>query len=124
MRGAALAVLGAAALAACTAPTPPCPLRLRAELYMGGAVPPAAFADFLDRSVTPRFPQGLTVVEGAGRWRSPEGVILREPSRVVTIATVPGPETMALLEAIRAEYRRDFNQRSVGLITQPACASF
>ena len=63
---------------------PGCTPALRAELLFGlatpdGPVTPAAFDAFLDRSVTPRFPSGLTVLDGTGRWRAPNGRQSVEP---------------------------------------------
>lgn len=102
-----------------------------AQLYFGRAMPggqsidDAAWRDFLARSVTPRFPDGLTVLDGYGQWRRRStGEIGREPSTVVVIATDSGSETAAKLESIRAEYRQHFAQESVGLVTSQACASF
>ena len=46
----------------------------------------AAFADFLAREITPRFPDGLTVVDARGQWRDAErSRIVREPSKLVLL---------------------------------------
>lgn len=91
----------------------------------GGAVSDAAWQDFLARAVTPRFPDGLTVLDGSGQWRNrATNQISREASTVVVIVTDESPATLASLQAIRAEYRRDFQQDSVGLVLNPSCASF
>ena len=96
---------------------------LEAQLLFG-LVDEAGFARFLDTSVTPRFPDGLTVLDGAGRWRAPDGRMTQERSKLVIIVAAPGPGTMARLETIRREYETQFRQQSVGLVTQPACAEF
>ena len=108
---------------------PGCRGMLAAELLFGlsrpgGSIDAAAFDDFLDRSVTPRFPAGLTVLDGAGRWRAPDGRLTRERSKLVLIVTDPGPATRAGLEAIRSDYRARFDQQSVGLVLTRVCASF
>ena len=101
-----------------------------AQLYFGRTmhgqpIDDAAWRDFLAASVTPRFPDGLTVLDGYGQWRSrATGAIGREVSTVVMIATDAGAETAARLAAIRAEYRARFMQDSVGLVTGAACSSF
>ncbi len=90
----------------------------------GGAVDAASWADFLARSVTLRFPDGLTVLEGRGQWRDPAGRITAEPSTVVEIVAPDTPETQIRLAAIRDEYKVRFHQQSVGLIVNAACAAF
>ena len=39
----------------------------------GGQVSEPAFQDFLAGVVTPRFPDGLTVLDGYGQWRTSTG---------------------------------------------------
>jgi hypothetical protein len=91
----------------------------------GGPVDAAAWNDFLATAVTPRFPDGLTVLDGRGQWRQRTGGrIVSEPSTVVLIVTEPSAENWAKLEAIRAEYRERFVQESVGLVANAACASW
>ena len=85
----------------------------------------AAWRDFLDHEVTPRFPDGLTVVSALGQWRDrATGEIVREPSKLVMIVLPGNPDDQARLEAIAAAYKRQFRQQSVGIIVQPACAAF
>jgi hypothetical protein len=91
----------------------------------GGRIDDAAWRDFLARSVTPRFPDGLTVLEGSGQWRQrATGTIVAEPSTLVEIVTAPSADTFRSLDAIRAEYRDRFAQESVGLVVNESCASF
>jgi hypothetical protein len=91
----------------------------------GSTIDDTAWHDFLARSVTPRFPDGLTVLQGSGQWRQrTTGRIVSEPSTVVEIVTAASPETFRSLDAIRAEYRDRFAQESVGLVVNDSCASF
>ncbi len=91
----------------------------------GGGVDDAAWQAFLAREVTTRFPDGLTVLEGSGQWRPRDGLrVISEPSTVVAIVTEPSAGTFAKIEAIRDEYRHAFNQDSVGLVVNDACAAF
>lgn len=130
---AAAALIGLV-LSACTAAPPACMVgnpALDATLYFGrsirggGSVTDAQWQDFLAGSVTPRFPDGLTVLDGRGQWRQRDsGRIVGEPSTVVVIVTDDSPVTRERLDAIRREYRALFQQESVGLVTNPACASF
>jgi hypothetical protein len=84
-----------------------------------------AWRRFMAREITPRFPDGLTVTDAFGQWRDPEGGrIVREPSKRVEIVLPGKPDDGARLDAIVSAYKRQFRQRSVGLIVQPACVSF
>jgi hypothetical protein len=85
----------------------------------------AAWQRFLAREVTPRFPDGLTVMKAFGQWRDrATGRMVREPSKVVMIVLPGHADDQARLEAVVAAYKRQFRQRSVGLIVQPACTAF
>lgn len=97
-----------------------------AELLFGsGRVGDAAWKDFLDREITPRFPEGLTVFDAAGQWRDPaHGAVTRERSKVVLIVFRVDPQAQDRLNAIAQAYKRRFNQRSVGIVIKPACGSF
>ena len=90
----------------------------------GGTVGGAAWRRFLDRSVTPRFPGGLSVFAGQGRWRSPEGRQLREPTRLLLIVVPDSRQARDALHAVRADYARLFAQTSVGLLLDRGCAAF
>jgi hypothetical protein len=97
-----------------------------AELLFGvGQVSDAAWKRFLDSEVTPRFPDGLTVFDTAGQWRDPaSSVLTRERSKVVLIVFRDDPQAHERLHAVADAYKRRFNQRSVGIVVKPACASF
>ena len=107
----------------------PRPAWVQTDLYFGlaradgGVVQPEEFQAFLDEAATPRFPDGLTVLEARGQWRS-HGRVLREPARVLVVLHPPGPEADAALESIRADYRRRFAQESVLRVDRAVDASF
>ena len=84
-----------------------------------------AWRRFVAREITPRFPDGLTVTDALGQWRDPDsGRIVREPSKRVEIVLPGHADDATRLDAIVAAYKRQFHQRSVGLILQSACVSF
>jgi hypothetical protein len=99
---------------------------LTADLYFGRApVTDAVWRDFLATVVTPRFPAGLTFLDGTGQWRQPEsGRIVAERATVLRIITDRNADTIRRLEEIRTAYRERFAQDSVGLVTAEVCASF
>ena len=89
------------------------------------AVSEAEFARFVTGEITPRFPDGLTVIDARGQWRDrASNTIVREPSKVVLIALPGQAADDENLQAIIAAYKARFRQDSVGLIVRPACVSF
>jgi hypothetical protein len=102
------------------------PEMVRAELLFGrDNVPAASWADFLAKTVTPRFPDGLTVLDGHGQWLSPAtGQISREKSTVLLILAPMAADLRARLDAVREAYKQRFHQQSVGLVTATVCADF
>jgi hypothetical protein len=80
---------------------------------------------FVDREITPRFPNGLTVFNAAGQWRDrASNRIVREPSKIVQIVLPGEVEDIARLNEIAEAYKTRFKQQSVGMIVRPACVSF
>jgi hypothetical protein len=136
MRSLGASLLLALTLAGCaTAPVgPACPAgqeRMRtAQLFFGrsiagkGSVSEADFRKFVDEEMTPRFPDGLTVLDAGGQWRGDENRLIREASKVVLIVLPPKRGAADRLQAVRAAYKARFHQESVLLITQAACVSF
>lgn len=112
----------ASAQLACTPPQSP---MLDVELLLGrGKANAARWAQFLAREVTPRFPDGLTAYETAGQWRDPTTkVIVREKSRVLRII-VPADTAPDKIAAVAEAYRKQFRQKSVGMVTRQVCAAF
>jgi hypothetical protein len=85
----------------------------------------SAWRRFAAHEITPRFPGGLTVTDALGQWRDPDsGRMVREPSKRVEIVLPGNRDDGARLDAIVSAYKRQFHQRSVGLIVQSACVSF
>jgi hypothetical protein len=79
---------------------------------------------FLDEDVTPRFPDGLSVMDVQGQWRASNGALIREPSKVLYLILDGGPDDPAKIANIRDAYKRRFKQEAVLLITKAACVSF
>jgi hypothetical protein len=83
------------------------------------------WARFVDREITPRFPDGLTVFDTRGQWRDAErNRIVREPSKLVQIVLPGKAEDAGRLNEIAAAYKSRFRQQSVGVIVRGACVSF
>jgi hypothetical protein len=92
----------------------------RTELFFGtakpdGVVTDAEFLAFVDQEITPRFPDGLTLLEADGQFRGEDDVIVKEKSFVL-ILLYPLEDFRASsrkINAIRRLYRQQFQQQSV-----------
>ena len=92
--------------------------QIRTTLYFGLARPKGAVTElewqlFLRDEVTSRFPDGLTVWEAEGQWRTPAGSVAQEQSKVLLLVH---PDTAAARQSVLAvieAYRKRFEQQSV-----------
>lgn len=103
---------------------------VRDELYFGLRKPDAALVSeaewqaFVDSVVTPRFPEGLTVLAGYGQYQ-PEGrPLVREPARVLILVHGGGPGVERHIRQVAAIYCRRFQQDSVMRVTAPVSVEF
>ena len=85
----------------------------------------ADWTRFMDQEVTPRFPDGLTVFNGAGQWRDTDtGRVVREPSKVLLVALPEGTEGRTRLKEVAEAYKQRFKQQAVATFQETACVSF
>jgi hypothetical protein len=97
----------------------------RTELLFGAAqVSDTQWKMFLSREVTPRFPDGLTALDGYGQWKRPDGRIAAERSRILLLWHKPGADADARIDAIREAYKKRFHQLSVMRVDSTGCVSF
>jgi hypothetical protein len=87
----------------------------RTELYFGGGradgsvITPADFENFVDRQVTPAFPDGLTWLTAHGQWMGG-----KEDSYVIIIFyPLTNRQANKDIEEIRTDYKTEFHQESV-----------
>jgi hypothetical protein len=105
---------------------------VRGELYFGTtkedgtAYSPEEFATFLDNEITPRFPDGLTLLTGLGQWKGQSGIIQeRSQLLIILYPADTAAESSAKLEEIRDLYEQQFHQESVlRADAYPVCTSF
>lgn len=111
---------------------------VRSELYFGvGAesgvadrvqtqvIDEARWRAFLDAEVTPRFPDGLTVLDGYGQWLfRGDGAPHRLKTKVLVILHEDTPQRRADIEAIRLAWKQATGQQSVLWARQPVDVSF
>ena len=123
----AVSALLALTLAACGpyAPIQQCANGSVTRLYMGQATPSGHVTDaewqqFITETVTPRFPEGFTVLNAHGQWRGPDGGIRQEETRVLEIVHDDDPQSQAQVRALAHAYKRRFSQESVLLTQSPS----
>ena len=95
------------------------PELIQADLFFGrnipggGVVSEEQFQSFIDNIITPRFPAGLTVSDGDGQFRDSSGMIIEEPSKVVTLLFEDTTDNENSIDQIISSYIQQFNQESV-----------
>jgi hypothetical protein len=91
----------------------------------GQGISESAWRDFLDKEVTPRFPDGLSVLDVYGQWQGKqETAPERLHSKLLVIDYPDTPENRSKIEAIRAAWKKRTGDQSVLRVTQPADVSF
>ncbi|MGU3522329.1 DUF3574 domain-containing protein [Enterobacteriaceae bacterium C23F] len=137
--GLAAAVL-AMALSGCTAPsqktvadTQSCKAENQMQqttLYFGMSRPAGKditaqeWQQFVDRDVTPRFKDGLTVFDARGQWLGNDGTVAREQSKALMLIHGKDAQSETNIEALRGVYKSRFAQESVMRVDQPVCVQF
>jgi hypothetical protein len=91
----------------------------------GKGVSEPAWRAFLDKEVTPRFPDGLSVLDVYGQWQgngetSPE----RIRTKLLVIDYPDSKQNSDKIEAIRTAWKRLTGDQSVMRVTAPADVSF
>jgi hypothetical protein len=103
-------------------------LFIRTELFFGAGragepdVTEAEFRSFLDEHVTPKFPDGLTVLSGRGQFCCDAGGGVVAEGSFVLVLLYPRAARESggrKIERIRAEYKERFKQQSVLRVDDP-----
>lgn len=85
----------------------------------------AEWRRFLDREVTPRFPEGLSVADVYGQWQGKnQATPERLRSKMLIIDYSDTAENRAKVDAIRAAWKLKTGDQSVMRVTEPADVSF
>ena len=72
---------------------------------------------FVDREISPRFPDGLSVLDAKGEWRdTARNTIVHEPSKLVEIVLPGKSDDVDALNRIAQAYKTRFRQQSVGIV--------
>lgn len=99
---------------------------VRTELFFGtaqpdgGAVTDEEFLAFLDAQITPRFPDGLTVLKGDGQFRSGDVIVKEDSFLLILLYPVEDFRVSnRRIEVIRRLYKEAFQQESVLRVDDP-----
>jgi hypothetical protein len=86
----------------------------------GGRISEKQWQAFLADTVTPRFPDGLTVIPATGQWRNPKvAKTISEQTKVVIIVHADTPASTKAVAEVKAIYLKRFHQISVFQTDQP-----
>jgi Protein of unknown function (DUF3574) len=97
----------------------PTPELIQVDLYFGRnmgeteRVTEQQFRDFLNNTVTPRFPDGLTVYDAKGQFLDSSKRLIREPSKVISLILLDTQENEQFINQIIDVYKQRFQQESV-----------
>jgi|SRR4028118_384285 Protein of unknown function (DUF3574). len=90
----------------------------------GEIVSDAEWQQFLDAEVTPRFPDGLTVVDAYGQYLNSARILTIEKTKILILIYKETPEKNQAIKAIIDSYKRKFNQESVLRVTSRVQIAF
>ena len=102
----------------------------RTELFFGLSraegpdVTEEEFQYFVDTEVTPRFPDGLTLLTGRGQFKGSSGTVIQEGSKVLILLYPFSRKSNRAVEQIREVYKDIFQQESVLRVDGQSCVSF
>lgn len=103
---------------------------LKDELYFGLTKPggepvsEAEWQEFVSAVITPRFREGLTVLDGSGQFLNTSGILIRENSKIVILIYESSPEKNQAINEVIETYKRTFQQESVLRATSEVKVSF
>jgi Protein of unknown function (DUF3574) len=103
---------------------------LKDELYFGlnkpggETISESEWQEFVKTVITPRFREGLTVLDGSGQFLNSAGILIREKSKIVILIYENTPEKNRAITEIIETYKRTFQQESVLRATSEVKVSF
>ncbi|BAU06556.1 DUF3574 domain-containing protein [Fischerella sp. NIES-3754] len=103
---------------------------IKDELYFGLSKPGGKTVSevewqlFLNRVITPRLPDGLTVMDVYGQYLDSYGKLTREKTKLVILIYENSQTQNQKIEEIIASYKKTFQQESVLRVTSSVKVSF
>jgi hypothetical protein len=74
--------------------------------------------------VTPRFPDGLTLLAGNGQFKDSAGNLIQEGSKLLILLYPFSKDLSRLVDEIREDYKGAFQQESVLRVDEHSCVAF
>jgi hypothetical protein len=68
---------------------------------------------FVNETLSPRFKEGLTIIDAQGQWMLADGGIVKEPSKMVVLFYKPTDDKEPLIRECIATYKERFAQEAV-----------
>ncbi len=96
---------------------------IKTELYFGlskpdgGVVSEAEWEGFVDEYITPRFKEGLTIIDADGQWMEENGELIKERTKIVILFHSNSGDKKEDIEYIRDKYKELFDQEAVVRVT-------
>jgi hypothetical protein len=103
---------------------------IKDELYFGLEMPEGKIISepewelFVKRVLTPRFKEGLTILDAYGQYLNSSGILIKENSKLVILIYENNAIQNKLVEEAIALYKKTFQQESVLRVTSSVKVSF
>lgn len=95
------------------------PELIQVDLFFGrniagvGEVSEQQFQAFVDRTITPQFPDGLTIFDADGQFLDSSNTLIEEPAKVVSLILEDTQTNETAIDTIVESYLQQFQQESV-----------
>lgn len=105
-------------------------LQIQTTLWFGLSRPHGAnitsreWQTFIDNDVTPRFKEGLSVLDAKGQWLGNDGRLARENSKALVLIHTADVTSNNRIEQLRQIYKQRFQQESVMRTDNNVCVDF
>ncbi|OKH44749.1 hypothetical protein NIES2101_27790 [Calothrix sp. HK-06] len=103
---------------------------IKDELYFGLSKPggktisEVEWQQFLNRVITPRFKDGLTVMDANGQYLNNSGKLTREKTKLIILVYETNPTKNQMVQETISSYKKTFQQEAVLRVTSNAKVSF
>lgn len=103
---------------------------IKDELYFGLEMPRGKRISepewelFVKRVLTPRFKEGLTILDADGQYLNSSGILIKEKSKLVILIYENNPIKNKQVEEVISIYKKTFQQESVLRVTSSVKVSF
>jgi hypothetical protein len=100
------------------------------ELYFGLSKPAGLkiseieWQQFVNTVITPRFQEGLTIIDANGQYLNKAGTITKEKTKLVILIHDNNPSKNKMIQEVILNYKQKFQQESVLQVTSDVKVSF